>query len=63
MAILVASDKVSEETGYKVTKAIFSNLDKIRAVHPAAEKISKENATAGLDFIKMNEGAAKFFKE
>lgn len=63
MAILVASDKVSEETGYKITKAIFSNLDKIKAVHPAAERIGKENATAGLDFIKMNEGAAKFFKE
>lgn len=63
MAILVASDKVSEETGYKITKAIFSNLDKIKAVHPAAEKISRDTATAGLDFIKMNEGAAKFFKE
>ena len=63
MAILVASDKVNEDTGYKIAKSIFGHLDKISAAHPAAEKIKKDTATAGLDFIKMNEGAAKFFKE
>ena len=63
MAILVTNDKVDADTGYNVTKAIFSNLEKIGVAHSAAKQITKEGATKGLDFIKVNEGAEKFFKE
>ncbi|MBQ9478596.1 MAG: TAXI family TRAP transporter solute-binding subunit [Selenomonadaceae bacterium] len=63
MAILVTNEKVDANTGYEVTKAIFGNLDKIGVAHSAAKQISKEKALEGMDFIKMNEGAEKFFKE
>lgn len=63
MAILVATDKVDDKTGYDVTQAIFSNTDKIIAAHPAAKSIEKKSALAGMGFIKMNEGAEKFLKE
>ena len=63
MAILVANDKVSDDTGYAVTKALFTNLDKLQAAHSAAKNITKETATNGLDFMPMNKGAEKFYKE
>ena len=63
MAILVANDKVSDDQAYNVTKAIFTNLDKIQAAHSAAKSITKESATNGLDFMQINKGAEKFYKE
>ena len=62
MAILVVNDKVYAALGEKLTKAIFDNLDKIAAAHAAGKNIKKENAAKGLDFMKMNEGAAKVLK-
>ena len=62
MAILVANDKIDAALGEKLTKAIFDNLDKIAAAHSAGKNITKDGALKGLDFIKMNEGAAKALK-
>ena len=62
MAMLVATNKMDADTGYAVTKAIFSNLDRIQAAHSAAKAITKESATNGMP-IEMNAGADKFFKE
>ncbi len=62
MAILVVNDKVDAALGEKLTKAIFDNLDKIAAAHAAGKNIKKENAAKGLDFMKVNEGAAKVLK-
>lgn len=62
MAMLVATDKMNADMGYAVTKAIFSNLERIQAAHSAAKAITKEGATAGMP-IDLNAGAAKFFKE
>ncbi len=63
MAILIATDRVDKDKGYAITKAIFSNLDKLAAAHSAAKQITKDGALKGLDFIQMNEGAQKYFKE
>jgi len=63
MAVLVAGDKLSEDTGYAVTKALFENLDKLSAAHSAAKNIKKDTATSGLDFMQLNKGAEKFYKE
>ncbi|MBQ7198638.1 MAG: TAXI family TRAP transporter solute-binding subunit [Selenomonadaceae bacterium] len=63
MAILVTTDRMDAQTGYDITKAIFSNTDKLAAAHSAAKAISKETALNGMNFIKMNEGAEKFLKE
>lgn len=63
MAILVTNEKLDGDTGYGVTKALFSSLDKLGNAHAAAKQIKKESALDGMDFIKMNEGAEKFLKE
>ena len=63
MAILVATDKMSDIDGYNITRAIFNNTDKLSASHPAANRIEKKSALAGMGFIKMNDGAEKFLKE
>ena len=63
MAILVATDKMEDKTGYDITKAIFTNTDKLVAAHSAAKSIEKKSALAGMGFIKMNSGAEKFLKE
>ncbi len=63
MAILVTTDRMDEQVGYNVTKAIFDNVDKLEASHAAAKAIKKETALNGMNFIKMNEGAEKFLKE
>lgn len=63
MAILVATDKMNDRTGYDLTKAIFTNTDKLVAAHPAAKSIEKRTALAGMGFIHMNDGAEKFLKE
>ena len=62
LAILVVNDKVDAALGEKLTKAIFDNVDKIAAAHVAGKNINKDNAAKGLDFMKMNEGAAKVLK-
>ncbi|MCI6085017.1 TAXI family TRAP transporter solute-binding subunit [Selenomonas sp.] len=62
MAMLVVNDKVDEKLGYSITKAIFSNLDRIQAAHAVGKMISKENAEKGMS-LDMNAGAKKFFDE
>jgi TRAP transporter TAXI family solute receptor len=62
MAMLVATDKVDDALGYDLTKALFSNLDKLQAAHAVGKLITKEGAQKGMP-IKMNAGAEKFFKE
>lgn len=62
MAMLVASDKVDDQMGYDIVKALFGNLDRIKAAHSVGKLITKEGAMKGMP-IQMNAGAEKFFKE
>ena len=61
MAMLITTDKMSDEVGTAVARALFDNLERLKASHSAAAKISKETATDGIP-IKMNGGAEAFFK-
>ena len=62
MAMLVASDKVDDQMGYDIVKALFGNLDRIKAAHSVGKLITKEGAMKGMP-IQMNAGAEKYFKE
>lgn len=62
MAMLVCTDKVDEQMGYEITKALFSNLERIQAAHAVGKMITKEGAMKGMP-IDMNAGADKYFKE
>lgn len=61
-AILVVTDKIDEKYGYDITKAIFTNLDRLQASHAVGKMITKESAVEGLP-IELNSGAEKFFNE
>ncbi|ABO51715.1 TRAP transporter solute receptor, TAXI family [Desulforamulus reducens MI-1] len=61
-AMLVATDKMDEQTAYDITKAIFTNLDQLKAAHAVGQYISKETAKDGVS-IPMHAGAEKFFNE
>ena len=62
MAMLVAGPTVNADLGYRVTKALFSNLDRLQAAHAVGKQITKDTAKAGMS-LPMNEGAEKYFNE
>ena len=62
MAMLVATDKVSDKLGYDIAKAIFSNLDRLQSAHAVGKQITKDGAMHGMP-LTMNAGAEKFFNE
>lgn len=62
MAMLVVNEKIDEKLGYEITKALFTNLDRIKAAHSVGKLITKDGAQQGMP-IKLNAGAEKYFKE
>lgn len=63
MAILITSDRMSDDTCYEVTKAIFTHTDKLAAAHKSAQLIDKKSALTGMGFMTMNDGAERYFNE
>ena len=62
MAMLVAGPSVNADLGYSITKAIFSNLDRLQAAHAVGKQITKDTAKSGMS-LQMNAGAEKYFNE
>ncbi|BBI67107.1 hypothetical protein PKHYL_12980 [Psychrobacter sp. KH172YL61] len=60
-ALLVNSD-LSESDGYKLTKALFDNLDGLKTAHQAANDISLETASDGM-VAPIHPGAKKYYDE
>ena len=60
--MLAVTDKMSDDLGYEIVKALYSNLDRMKTAHNIAKMITKETALEGMS-IPMNGGADKFFKE
>jgi TRAP transporter TAXI family solute receptor len=61
-ATLIVSADASEDDVYKLTAAIFDNIEDITAEHAKGAELSLENATEGLT-VPFHAGAAKYFKE
>ena len=61
-ATLIVSADLDEETVYNITKAIFDNIDSIKAEHAKGAELSIENATSGMT-APFHKGAAKYFEE
>ncbi len=61
-ATLIVSASASEEDVYNLTKAIFDNIDAIKAENGKGAELSIENATSGMT-APFHAGAAKYFKE
>jgi TRAP transporter TAXI family solute receptor len=61
--ILVAHEKMSEQTAYTIVKTIFDKQPELVAVHKAAADIKLESQKASSSPILFHPGAIKFFKE
>lgn len=61
-ATLIVSADASEDDVYKLTAAIFDNIEAIAAENAKGAELSLENATQGLT-VPFHAGAAKYFKE
>ena len=53
---------VDADLAYKITKAIFDNVEKLRASHPSVKHVSLETATQGA-LVEFHPGAMKYYKE
>ncbi|OCA84142.1 C4-dicarboxylate ABC transporter substrate-binding protein [Bacillus sp. FJAT-27225] len=62
LAALTVSSDLSEDFVYKMTKAIYENLDKLGAKHAKGKEIKAEAALEGLT-IPLHPGAKKYFDE
>jgi TRAP transporter TAXI family solute receptor len=61
-ATFVTSAKVPDETVYAITKEVFDNFDKFKALHPAYQVLSKKGMLEGLS-APLHPGAVKYYKE
>ncbi len=59
---LFASEDMSDETAYRVTSAIWNNLDRFQKTHALLKYIEKDTAGRGM-FVPIHPGAAKFYDE
>ncbi len=60
-AMLVVNASLKEDTVYAITKAIFTNIDRLALAHAAGKAIQKETATEGMP-IPLHPGVEKFLK-
>ncbi|TDR93745.1 TAXI family TRAP transporter solute-binding subunit [Enterovirga rhinocerotis] len=60
---LVASDKMSDETAYAITKAIFENKPDLVAVHKEAENIDLKTQGPAFSASPYHPGAIRYLKE
>ncbi len=61
-ATLIVSADASEDDVYKLTAAIFDNMEAIAVENAKGEELSIENATSGMT-VPFHAGAAKYFAE
>ncbi|MFK5978151.1 MAG: TAXI family TRAP transporter solute-binding subunit [Rhizobiaceae bacterium] len=61
-AVLVASDAMSEEDAYTLTKAMIENIKKIQAVHPAMAALSHE-LMSRKTAVPFHVGAVRAYRE
>jgi len=60
--MLIIDEKVSTDLVYKMTKAIFDNIDILRETHSKGKMINLETALNGMP-IPLHPGAEKFYRE
>jgi uncharacterized protein len=59
---LITRADLSTDTVYTMTKALFENLDQLKAAHAAAKSIRKEAAATGMP-LPLHPGAEKYYRE
>ncbi len=60
--LLVASDQLTADEVYKITKCIFENLDSFSSIHNVTAAISLHNSLDGSP-LPIHPGAARYYRE
>ncbi|MYN13163.1 TAXI family TRAP transporter solute-binding subunit [Pusillimonas sp. TS35] len=63
MNILVASEKMSDQTAYNIVKTIFESRDDLIAVHKDTAEFKLENQKTSATPVPFHPGAIKYFTE
>ncbi|HPI99203.1 MAG TPA: TAXI family TRAP transporter solute-binding subunit, partial [Synergistales bacterium] len=61
-AIFSANDRMSEELVYRITKALWENIDELAAVHAQGKNVKLETALSAMS-VPLHPGAEKYYKE
>ena len=61
-ATLVVSSSLSDDVVYRMTKALFENLEKLGEAHPKGRDVSAPAAISGVT-IYFHPGAVKYYRE
>jgi len=61
-AILSCDESLSEETVYKITKALFEHTDELAAAHAQGKNIKLETALSAMS-VPLHPGAEKYYRE
>lgn len=62
-AILVASKNLDDAVAYEVVKAVFSNLDNFKTLHPVFATLDKRHMVPSGSVAPIHPGALKYYKE
>jgi hypothetical protein len=60
--VILVDQDLEEQLVYNIVKAVFENIDKLRASHPSMKKFSLDMATIG-SLVPFHPGAVKYYKE
>ncbi|MCR9151968.1 MAG: TAXI family TRAP transporter solute-binding subunit [Rhodobacteraceae bacterium] len=60
--VLVASSEMPDDLAYAITKAMFENIDDLKAVHPAANQTTVD-FTLSATPIPLHPGAIRYYEE
>ncbi len=63
MATFVASNDMSEDQVYEITKNLWEKKDEIATAHAKGGEMSLETALAGVGEVPLHPGAEKYYKE
>lgn len=58
--MLAVNDEMDNDTAYKITRALYENLNRMKAAHSAANYISQDTAKEGMP-VELHAGAEQFF--
>lgn len=61
-ATLMTNADLPDDVAYQVVKAVFTNLDEFKKLHPALASLTPENMLEG-NSVPFHPGAVKYFKE
>lgn len=60
--LVYCSPNLSEETVYQMTKALYENLDEVKAYHNALSSVTREGMT-DVSGVKLHPGAERYYNE